>query len=126
MTQDELIKFILFQFPIAAALAIAIYRGWIEFGPSVKAKLAEKDKQIEFYAQLRKEALEDKKAVEAGAAKQNEAIGELTNVVRESLQLNNEILGRIEDRGAEWDGVERRRRVARTRSRTSKNPKSTG
>jgi len=123
MTQDEVVKFILFQFPIAAALAIAIYKGWIEFGPSVKAKLAEKDKQIAFHDQLRQEAIADKKVVEERASKQHDAIGELTNVVREALEFNAEVTERrdIRDTARDVADGKRRRSVARANPRTSKN-----
>src|SRR6185503_1034766 len=123
MTQDEVVKFILFQFPIAAALAIAIYKGWIEFGPSVKAKLAEKDKQIAFHDQLRQEAIADKKVVEERASKQHDAIGELTNVVREALEVNAEVTERrdIRDTARDVADANPSRRVARANPRTSKN-----
>src|SRR5690349_12376416 len=84
-------------------------------------QLAEKDNQVEFVNSLRLEAIADKRAIEDRSSAQTDAIKELTNVVRQSIELTGTLAG---ESFHEWDGSERRRNSKPTHPRARRDTPS--
>lgn len=99
--------------PIVIALFIAQQRGWFILGinhnAELKAKddqLAAKDKTIEFRELLRQEVIKDRQLLEERDKEKTEALRELTEVVKQTLALNDRLLN--ETLTQRWDGSDRR------------------
>lgn len=68
--------------------------------------LAGKDEEIKFREQLRQEAIADRASLQEKDKEKTEAIRELTDVVKQTLVLNDRLLNEeLEER---WDGNDRR------------------
>lgn len=92
--------------PLVTAFFVALTKRWIVMGVSVDRELASKDneikaksEEIEFREKLRQEVLLDKKALEQADREKIAAIKELNEVVKRTLDLNEQLL----DKGA-WHG----------------------
>lgn len=101
--------------PIVIALFIAQSRGWFVLGINHTAELTAKDKIIEakekeaqFRESLRQEVLADRRLLEEKDKEKTEALRELTEVVKQTLQLNDRLLN--ETLNQRWDGSDRRER----------------
>ncbi len=79
--------------------------------------IKEKDEEIAFREKLRQEALADLAALKLQNEKSIEATRELTNVVKQSLELNEHLVEK--DLEQRWDGNDRRTPKASTGPRRS-------
>lgn len=92
--------------PIVIALFIALQKRWIVTGVSYNTIVEEKNKDIAFRESLRQEALSDRRLLEEKDKEKTEALRELTDVVKQTLVLNDRLLN--ETLNQRWDGDERR------------------
>lgn len=92
--------------PVVIALFVAQQRGWFVLGLTHNNTMADKDKQIEFREQLRQEAITDRDALAERDKDKTEALRELTEVVKQTLALNDRLLN--ETLNQRWDGSDRR------------------
>lgn len=83
-------------------------------GRTFDREMVNKETEIAFREQLRKEALADKALLEARDRERTEAMRELTNVIEQSLALNEKL---VQETIREWDGYDRRR-ANKTSNRT--------
>ena len=96
--------------PVVTALFIALQKKWIIMGVSFSREMDQKDKELIFREQLRQEALNDLRTREERDKEKTEALRELTEVVKQTLELNDRLLN--ETLGQRWDGNDRRGRKA--------------
>lgn len=105
--------------PFLIGFGIALQRKWIIMGVTFSREMDDKDKQIqreiddknqqiEFREALRQEALADKAALEKTNREMTVSMNELTNVVKQTLELNDRLVS--ETLGHQrWDGTDDRR-----------------
>ena len=103
--------------PIVAVLFVALQKRWIIMGVTFTREMDDKDKDIAFREQLRQEALNDRRVIEERDKEKTDALRELTEVVKQTLELNDRLLNEALDQG--WDGHERRATKITTRARRS-------
>lgn len=86
-------------------------------GITFTREMEDKDKDIAFREQLRQEALNDRKIIEDRDKEKTDALRELTEVVKQTLELNDRLLNEALSEG--WDGRERRATKVASRTRRS-------
>lgn len=102
------------NFPLVAAFFIALQRGWIYIGRTYDNEIKNKNEDIAFREKLRQEAMEEAKLLRERDKEKTDAIKELTNVVSQSLDLNEKL---VANDLKEWDGYDRRKRATTSRAR---------
>jgi hypothetical protein len=92
MEEKDLWLLLLTNFPLVGAVLLSLYRGWLWLGPSVKQIFKKLEDEIIFREQLRQEALADIQILRAQDKEKTEALKELSNVVKQSVELNEKLL----------------------------------
>lgn len=103
--------------PVVIALFVAQQKGWFVLGithnKNIEDKdkeynrvIADKDREIAFREQLRQEVLLDREVLQERDKEKTEALRELTEVVQQTLKLNDRLLNETLNQG--WDGNDRR------------------
>lgn len=70
----------------------------------------DRDREILFREQLRQEAIKDREILSVKDKEKTEALRELTDVVKQTLSLNDRLLN--ETLNQRWDGSDRRERTS--------------
>ena len=104
MPDDFWVVFIA-NLPLLAALFWALQKKWIIMGVTFTREMEQKDQEIAFREQLRQEVLADTAALKERDKEKTEALREITEVVKQTLALNDRLLN---ENLQGWDGYDRR------------------
>lgn len=105
LPQDFWVLFIA-NLPIVIVLFVALQKNWIVMGVSHNNEVENLKNDATYRESLRQEVLVDRRLLEERDKDKTEALRELTEVVRQTLALNDRLLN--ETLNKRWDGSDRR------------------
>lgn len=118
LSEDFWVLFVA-NLPIVIALFVALQKRWIVTGVSYNSEMESRNKEVAYREELRQEVLLDRRMLEERDKEKTEALRELTEVVKQTLALNDRLLNEALDQ--RWDGNSERRKTQDS-SRTRRGP----
>jgi hypothetical protein len=105
MTTEQLIGFLILNFPGIAIFVYAEHKGWLVLGRTHNEQIQALEEEVAFREQLRQEALADKILLQEKLSEQSKALKDLSDVVRQSLDFNERLVDRDIARSPQGTGT---------------------